>query len=368
MKIVHAHTETGAVGGTETYLHALVEAQRAAGHDVLLAHRDTPVDAVAAFAPDVLHFHRSPFSPAAEAALAADAGTVRSLHDFSFGCATGHRWFRDGSHCTRAHGPGCLAAIAGRGCAHRRDLRPVLREYQAVGGRLDAARAADAVVVYSAHVRGVALANGVAADRCHVIPYFVSLPRNAPPLPERRTVVFVGRVERDKGLDVLIDALARVPAVWDELVVVGDGNDRERCERLASEAGLGTRTRFLGWQGRDGVERALRQARVVALPSRWPEPFGIVGLEAGAFGRPVVASASGGIPEWLEDSRNGLLVPPGDSSALAAALAHALGDPSLAVALGAEGRRRAATFSAARHLRELDAVYRRVAGEARRAA
>lgn len=368
MRILHAHTETRAVGGTETYLHALAEAQRAAGHEVLLAHRGTAPAEAAAYAPDVVHIHRSPFAPAVEAGLARRARVVRSLHDFSFGCAAGHKWFRDGSPCTRAHGPGCLAGILARGCAHRRDLRPLVAEYRAVGERLATARAADAVVVHSEHVREVAVANGIDAARCRVLPYFVSLPERAPPLPVRRTVAFVGRVELDKGLDVLIEALASVPEAWDELLVAGDGADRARCGRVVAKTGVGERTTFLGWTGREGVEQALREARVVALPSRWPEPFGIVGLEAGAFGRPVVASAAGGIPEWLEDGRNGLLVPPGDRRALAAALAAVLDDASLAEDLGAEGRRRAAGFSVARHLAALDDVYRDVLAEDRRAA
>jgi glycosyltransferase involved in cell wall biosynthesis len=357
MRIVHAHVEPRPVGGTETYLLALAEAQRAAGHDLLLAYPGVSPDRVAAFAPDVLHVHRSPFTAAADAELARRFPVVRSLHDYGFGCAAGHRYFRDGKICSRAHGAGCIGGILVRGCGHRHDVRPVLREYRAVGRRLPGLRAAAAVIAYSEYVRAVALANGVAAERCHVVPYFVSRPPAPEPLPERRTIAFAGRIEPDKGLDVLLAALALLPDAWDELLVAGDGSDRSRCEQLAAQAGISGRVRFAGWLAPAGLDDVLLQARVVVIPSRWPEPFGIAGLDALARGRPVVASAVGGITEWLEDGAVGRLVPAGDAAALAEAVASLLADPELARALGEEGWRRAERFSPERHLAALDEVY-----------
>jgi glycosyltransferase involved in cell wall biosynthesis len=282
---------------------------------------------------------------------------VRSLHDFSFGCASGERWFRDGSVCTRVHGPGCLVGLGVRGCGHRLDLRAPLRSYRALGGSLPRLASAHAVVVYSAFVQGLAVRSGVEAGRCHAIPYFVERPSAPPPPAAGRSVAFVGRLTANKGLDVLLEALARHPDAWDDLTVVGDGWDRARCEELARTLGIAGRVVFAGWLPAGGVQETLRRAAVVAVPSRWPEPFGIVGLEAMAAARPVVASRIGGIAEWLDDGETGVLVEPGDADALAAGLATVLSDPVQARRLGEEAWRRVAAFSPAAHLAALDAVY-----------
>jgi glycosyltransferase involved in cell wall biosynthesis len=102
----------------------------------------------------------------------------------------------------------------------------------------------------------------------------------------------------------------------------------------------------------------LRRASIVAMPSRWPEPSGIIGLEAMAHGRPVVAFATGGIPEWLVHGETGLLAPPLDVPALAGAIAALLGDEANAKRMGEMGRARARRlFSPGPHLAQLSAIY-----------
>lgn len=371
MRIVHGTRTLERIGGAEAHLLDLASAQAARGDDVAIIHGGngaTPAGVegvragsdeelpalVAERRPNVVHLHGEPFSLAAETALQRDNRVVRSLHDLSFGCATGEHWFRDGRICDRAHGVRCVEGILVRGCAHRVDVGPSLRRLREVGRRLPLVRGADGTVVYSEYARSVAIRNGVDADRCRAIPYFIERAAAPPPPPIGGTVAFVGRIVGRKGLDVLIEALAMAPG-WDELVVVGDGWDRSRCERLA--APLAGRVRFVGWLDEAGVAEILSQARVVAVPSRWPEPFGIVGIEAMAAGRPVVASRVGGIPEWLDDGETGLAVAPGDVAALATALTQLLADDELAARLGRAAWERSARFSAGLHLDALDRVY-----------
>src|SRR4029077_4396641 len=98
----------------------------------------------------------------------------------------------------------------------------------------------------------------------------------------------------------------------------------------------------------------LAEASVVALPSVWPEPFGLVGIEGFAAGRPAVATATGGLGDWLADGISGLLVPPGDHRALARALDELLSDTERQDRMGAAGRSYTlANFSPERHMQEL---------------
>jgi glycosyltransferase involved in cell wall biosynthesis len=103
------------------------------------------------------------------------------------------------------------------------------------------------------------------------------------------------------------------------LTVAGDGPDRGALERRASELGLVERVRFLGPLPREGVLRLFGAADASLLPSAW-ENFPHTVVEALAVGTPVIASAVGGVPEVVRDGENGLLVPPGNPDALAAAI------------------------------------------------
>jgi glycosyltransferase involved in cell wall biosynthesis len=114
-----------------------------------------------------------------------------------------------------------------------------------------------------------------------------------------------------------------------------------------------------GWVDPSARERLLRRASVVAIPSRWPEPFGLVGLEAAAAGVPVVAFDVGGISSWLSDGVNGLLVAPGGgASAFGASLARVLSDDSLRERLARGAIAAAKQFSRDAHLQALEVVLR----------
>ena len=122
--------------------------------------------------------------------------------------------------------------------------------------------------------------------------------------------------------------------------LVGDGNHLATCRTLAADLGISDRVRFTGWVDHDRLADFYASARFAVVPSRWPEPFGMVGPEAMARGRPVVGFASGGIPDWLHDGVTGLLVSPGDVQGFTAAMDRLLGDPELTAAMGRAGAAR----------------------------
>ncbi len=154
-------------------------------------------------------------------------------------------------------------------------------------------------------------------------------------------LLFVGRLASNKGLLRLLDAfepLARRDASASLVLVGEDGGMAAAVDARARELGLGGRVRRLGHVADDRLlAAAYREARAVVLPSDY-EAFGLVLLEALAQGTGVVASRVGGIPEVVEDGRTGLLVPPADVRALAAALDRLWSDPTLARRLGETGR------------------------------
>ena len=182
------------------------------------------------------------------------------------------------------------------------------------------------------------------------------------PLPEGDPVVLlVGRHVPDKGLDVGLRAVASLVGEFPgiRVLLVGHGPEHDALLALAAELGIADRVEAPGALPSDEVAAAYERASVVAVPSRYPEPFGIVAVEAGLAGRPVVASAAGGLPEVVVDGVNGLLVPQDDPAALAGALARVLRDRDLATDLGTRGRARAVEqFSMARHTDEFSAIYR----------
>src|SRR5207253_93512 len=187
-----------------------------------------------------------------------------------------------------------------------------------------------------------------------VIPYTTSLPAPAVPRAERRsaaapfTVLFVGRLVERKGVSHLVDAvslLLPLPGADVRLVIVGDGPERPRIEARIREKRLDGRVAVRGRVSDAELQAAYAAADAFVLPAVVDrrgdtEGLGVVLLEAMNHRVPVIASAIGGITDIVEDGVSGLLVPPGDATALAAALERLARAPDLSVSLGDAGYRR----------------------------
>ena len=154
---------------------------------------------------------------------------------------------------------------------------------------------------------------------------------------DRNYIIYAGQIIRGKGVDVLLESLARIRTPF-QCFIFGDGDHREFCEKLSQRLGLADRVFFKGFVSADEIAIFYREASVVAVSSVWPEPFGAVGLEAMRFGLPVVAFDAGGIREWLIDGHNGFLVPWMDRAAFAARVEELLGDRELARQMGERDR------------------------------
>jgi phosphatidylinositol alpha-mannosyltransferase len=189
----------------------------------------------------------------------------------------------------------------------------------------------------------------------------------AEPLPEVcdgwQNVLFVGRLEKRKGLRYLLEAMAQVQAHRPQtrLLVVGDGSPDMRAQVQEWIAALGLQAvRLYGWVPRETLVRLYASCDVFCAPATFGESFGIVLLEAMAAGKPIVASDIEGYRWVMADGVEGRLVPPGDSGALAAALLNILTDPARAARYGMAGRRTAERYDWSRIAREILAYYEMV--------
>jgi glycogen(starch) synthase len=301
----------------------------------------------AAFRPDVVHAHGwCAFS--ALAACRPGAPLVVTLHDYGLRCPK-KTLFRGGWECATGRGTACLTCPGDeQGPARRTALAVALA---ATAGRLD--RGVARFLAVSEHVAARHVEGGLDPARVRVVPNFLDMPADAEPPAAgdgpAAGVLYVGPAAAHKGRAVLLQAHRRLPAGLARLVVVGDGGpDAHGVE-------------YAGRLDGDALWARYRAAAVVVVPSVWPEPCPTVALEAMGWGRPLVASRTGGLPDLVADGDSGVLVPPGDPAALAAALRALLEDDGRRRAMGTAALARAQAFSTDAVLPRIEATYREVA-------
>jgi glycosyltransferase involved in cell wall biosynthesis len=244
----------------------------------------------------------------------------------------------------------CLANAYVQQCNTRRPTKlwGLYRSRKEFG---DWARRADAIVCGSEYVRRQHLENGFLPERTHALHYPSPKPREQTftTPPREPMILFLGRITPQKGLGYLIRAMTKIETRC-RLVVASDGYELPRMRALTAKLRLEDRVSFLGAVDYAAVADLYAKAKVLAVPSVWPEPFGLVGPEAMSYGVPVVAFRVGGIPEWLRDGETGFLVEPKNVEELAHRIDLLLKDPALARRLGSQGRIAVEHLSLDRHL------------------
>lgn len=398
MRILIANDGASDGGGVQAYLDAVVATLVARGHELALAfctdsgpadassplqqltrfhlagpQADASFAALCRWAPDVCFAHNM-HDLAAERRLASVARVVKFMHGYFGTCISALKTqaFPSPQACERTFGAACVALFLPRRCG---GLSPVILLDQLRWARAQRAQFAlyDAVVVASAHMRQEFVAGGIPSERVHVNPLFSTVParvaagsRPGDVDASRVRVGFLGRMTSLKGGDVLIRAArhaARRLGRPVPLTLIGDGPQRAEWEALAAQ--LHVPCTFTGWLHGDARWDLLRDCALVAVPSVWPEPFGLVGLEANSLGVPAIAPAAGGVSEWLRDGVNGVLAPaPLAADTLGDALARTLADPHRLRVLRAGARRVAAEMTVTRHVDRLEPLLRGQGAEA----
>lgn len=394
MKIAVANWSRRRAGGVETYLADVIPALQRSGHEIaLISEFDEPGDleliakdevsldvctqimgmespfaALSEWKPDVIYAHQFR-SLDFERRVSATAPVVAFAHSYFGTCISGSKTHRLPGlmSCSRELGPGCLALYFPRRCG---GLNPftMMRLYGEQTARLEQIRSYFRVVTFSDHMAREYERHGIRASKLwseNAPPsHETGIPRHSPRPGEPWHFAFVGRFELLKGIFVLLEAVSILAGETGQRIalrLVGDGSERARVEVKAAAISASRENlsiEILGWLTGEQLEREWQRAHAVVMPSIWPEPFGLAGIEAGRRKLPVVAFAVGAIPEWLEDGVNGILVNMRGNSArnLAQGLLRLMSDPGFYSVLSAEAPRHAARFSMDRHIEPLEAV------------
>lgn len=384
MKIALVHDAIDTRGGVETYLQSLIPALQTRGHRIVMVYRrrrtgDAPIARAAeclcieehgldgtvrrlrAWGADVCFSHNMS-NVAVDRRFVAEMPVVKMMHGYFGTCISGLkcRAFPSTKACDREFGKECLALYVPRRCGQL-NLSRLLSGYRFAREQQRLFGGYARMVVASAHMRDEYVRHGVPPERLHVVPLFSTLGAGGPcASPEPSTVLFAGRMTTPKGGHVLIEAAARANRrlkIPIRLLMAGDGPQRLEWAAQAERAGVPAE--FTGWIPQALRADVYRRASVVVVPSLWPEPFGLVGLEAASLGIPAIAFDTGGISAWLRHGRSGVLVDPAaGAEGLSRALAETLADPRRRDAYGSVAIEVARAMSLDAHVSALVDVLR----------
>lgn len=215
----------------------------------------------------------------------------------------------------------------------------------------------DRFIAPSAFLRSKLAQGGIDPEKISVASNFVDL-ASYKCLPEKGYFLYIGRLLYEKGIDLLIRAVSKLPQ--GKLLIVGEGPIEEDLRNLSDRVAAG-KVQFAGRKEGEELRRLLAESQFVVLPSRWYENLPFAVMEAMASSKPVVASYVGGIPEMVEDGVTGFLFPLGDVDALAEKISRLLADRSLREAMGRRAREKAEKlYGSEGHYRRIMEIYREV--------
>ena len=310
-----------------------------------------------AFKPEILQSHSTKILPILPQ-LAEQHPICLYLHDSNWFCSSLNRMTRDYTPCHRAHGVGCLAAHYTQGCGGKNPAVN-LERWKEIQERI-AIRELPKVrfQVASRFMKEGLVENGFPEGRIDVIPLFAEASVTTE-IVEPGLMLIASRLAPSKGVHLAIEAAAKMIDVPWKLMIAGDGPQRAELEELARKLGVGRRVEFLGELTPDALEPWYDRAQLVVFPVLSPEPFGRVGVEAMAHGRPVVAFAGGAVEEWLCPDETGILVEKRTVGALSSAMESLLNNPARCRLMGVAARARHGDFGSEAYVERLVGAFGR---------
>ncbi|MBL9138518.1 MAG: glycosyltransferase family 4 protein [Verrucomicrobiales bacterium] len=400
MRLLLVNDLASCIGGAEVHQRDLIPGLRERGHEVAFLHTAVPdpardpiapsdipcwhfdgsnrgvLDQARLWRPTVVYAHRITAVEAAPSLLDL-APSALFLHGYFGVCITGSRCMKapTPTPCGREFGWQCLAFYYPRRCGGL-NPRTMWREFQLQRASRAFLHRFDLRLTHSKHVRDEYVRHGCDPQWTRTIPFFVTKGAGTTEAstggsPRRVNddlvrLLFMGRFDVLKGGQVLLRALPEIQRRLSrpvELTMAGDGPIRADWEALARRVteghGQSLQVRFPGWLTGEIRRRVLSQADLLVVPSLWPEPFGMSGLEAGAMGIPAVAFDVGGVRAWLRPGINGNLASgcPPTANGLAEAVATTVSNPVDYGLLSAGAQEVFREFTIQRHLDALESQF-----------
>jgi glycosyltransferase involved in cell wall biosynthesis len=356
--------------------------------------RDKALAALHDWRPDLLYVHKVS-QPATEGELLKIAPAVFFAHDYYGTCISGAKTFKYPRvvPCSRRFGWKCLLHYYPHRCGGWSPVTMV-KLYLLQSKRLKLLRKYRAIVTHSDHLQSEYIKHGLEPSRVHNLSYYAhtmrenysqnkEIPRadvvslnSIPDGDSGKTkpyykIIFVGRMDQLKGGRIFLQALPQVKSLLArplKVTFAGDGPDRTAWERQAERVQAlseGLSIEFVGWANAIQLNSLWTTCDLLVVPSQWPEPFGLVGVEAGLHGVPVAAFSVGGIPTWLINGVNGYLAPgdPPTPAGLTDAIVKCLQDPVTHASLRQNALKLAQEFNIGNHMVALLDVFEKVVGD-----
>jgi glycosyltransferase involved in cell wall biosynthesis len=307
--------------------------------------------------PDIIHIHNFPRIEVLNE-VRTKVPIVRTIHSYENLCGNQLKRLPAGSICTEKLGPACKSNCGipqtFKAMRVRAENRMMKKQFEKL-------------IAVSSYLKDVLVTNGFPAERIAVLNNFTRLGPKPLNVIEQNVVLYVGRLTPEKGLLELIESVG-LTKTRPRLLVVGKDGILGRSnyhKTIVEKAALrGVEIEFLDWCGGDDLRRAYQRAKVVAFSSVWPEPFGLVGIEAMMQSKPVVAFDCGGVRDWLQHGKTGFLVPHLDTRQFSYCLDQLIMNDGLRRVMGVEAQECARErFTAEAHLNGLLDIYTEVVNE-----
>lgn len=343
-------------GGVQTYIKSLLTHRSPnVSEEVIFSLKDVDQHQF-----DLLHIHDQEQLWAFQGKCPA----IFTLHNHSTYCPSGTKYLTTGHLCCdrKLSVLGCTWGHLVDGCGTRKPQK-VLQNLQNSYRDLSILnRFKIPVVAISKYSQQQLIRHGLPSEQIITLHHGVEIPQtSSSPLTleihQDKRILFVGRIVPYKGLDWLVKTLSQLEPHF-RLDVAGDGWDQPRIEQLAKQLRVSDRITWHGWCNNEKLDHLYQNCFTVVFPSLWPEPAGLVTLEAYARYRPVIASKLGGLSEYVQSGETGLLVETNDNKQLATAITTLAADYPKSKRMGEQGHQWfLEKFTMSEHIKHLEDIY-----------
>ncbi len=362
MKILWINDAASFTGGAETYIYQSADtlSKEYGVENILLYDAHSRVDyayskvfsfmsvladlkqQVALIKPDLIYVHQVKNEQVLEELTNLEIPTVGFIHDHKNFCLREHKYTAIGHNtCTKKVGLDCYSCL---GFINKTDSFPYLgiNTISKVFARQDILKKFDQIVIASQYMKKHLILHDFDSKKISKIALF-SIPLNnisySNDIKKEKRFLFVGQLVRGKGLDILLDAMAELKDDDALLDICGDGKQRYELEKQVQKLGVSHKVFFHGKIQANKLSAYYLKAYAVVIPSRAPETFNLVGIEAMKHSKAVIAADVGGIREWLVDCVTGRIFKSNDASGLCKILEEASKNPQYISRMGQHGFR-----------------------------